>query len=200
MDPGTNACGSMRIACWPRAIGLDESPFIFCTRRQPGAHNWRSMPKIEARAVEIREGSTYPSPYDEPCRKRRVQRLGDAAGLTQFGANLVELAPGAWASQRHWHACEDEFVYVLDGELILIEDAGETVLVAGDSAGWQAGVRDGHHLVNKSDAPARFLVVGSRDDADHGEYSDIDMKFGDHRYTQGKKGVYRHKDGTPYGS
>lgn len=157
-----------------------------------------SMPKIEAASVTIREGSSYPSPFDEPCRNRRVERLGDAAGLTQFGVNIVELAPGAWASQRHWHAHEDEYVYVLAGELVLIEDAGETVLVAGDSAGWPAGVRDGHHLVNKSEAAARFLVVGSRDDSDHGEYSDIDMKFGELRYRQGKKGVYQRKDGTPY--
>jgi uncharacterized cupin superfamily protein len=154
------------------------------------------MPKIDPSAVTTREGSTYPSPFDEPCRERRVGRLGDAAGLTQFGANLVELAPGAWASQRHWHACEDEFVYLLEGELTLIEDAGETALVAGDSAGWPAGVRDGHHLVNTSTRPARFLVIGTRDDSDHGEYSDIDMKFGKERYAG--KGVYRHKDGTPY--
>ncbi len=156
------------------------------------------MPKIDLAKVVTREGSNYPSPFDEPCRERRVQRLGEAAGLTQFGVNIVELAPGAWASQRHWHACEDEYVYVLGGELVLIEDDGETVLVAGDSAGWAAGVESGHHLVNKSDAVARFLVVGSRNDKDHGEYSDIDMKFGQQRYSQGVKGVFQHKDGTPY--
>lgn len=115
-----------------------------------------------------------------------------------MGVNIVELAPGAWASQRHWHAKEDEYVYVLSGELVLIEDAGETTLVAGESAGWPAGVRDGHHLVNKSNANARFLVVGSRDNTDHGEYSDIDMKFSEGRYSTGKKGIFLHKDGTPY--
>lgn len=156
------------------------------------------MPKIDSRDVQVREGSSYPSPFDEPCRQRRVQRLGDAVGLTQFGANLVELAPGAWASQRHWHACEDEFVYVLEGELTLIEDDGETRLIAGDSAGWPAGVRDGHHLVNRSQGVARFLVIGSRNDDDHGEYSDIDMTFSKGRYAQDKTGIYRHKDGTPY--
>ena len=156
------------------------------------------MPKIDPAKVKTSEGSSYPSPFDEPCRARRVERLGDAAGLTQFGVNIVELAPGAWASQRHWHAREDEYVYVLAGELVLIEDAGETPLVAGDSAGWAAGVEDGHHLQNRSDAVARFLVVGSRDDTDYGEYSDIDMKFGEQRYSQGKNGIFLHKDGTPY--
>ena len=154
------------------------------------------MPKIDSSQVQKREGSSYPSPFDEPCSTRRVQRLGAAAGLTQFGANIVELPPGAWASQRHWHACEDEFVYVLEGQLVLVEDEGETSLEAGDAAAWIAGVKNGHHLVNKSETLARFLVVGSRDDQDHGEYSDIDMVFGDHRYDG--KGVYRRKDGTPY--
>ena len=154
------------------------------------------MPKIDSSAVLKREGSSYPSPFDEPCMKRTVQRLGAAAGLTQFGANIVELEPGAWASQRHWHAAEDEFVYVLAGELVLVEDEGETTLTAGESAAWVAGVKNGHHLVNKSAATARFLVVGSRDDEDRGEYSDIDMVFGKDRYAG--KGSYRLKDGTPY--
>ncbi len=156
------------------------------------------MPKIDPKDVTTRKGSTYPSPHNEPCENRSVSRLGGAAGLTQFGVNIVALEPGTWASQRHWHACEDEFVYVLEGQLVLVEDEGETSLVAGDSAGWQAGVKNGHHLINKSDAPARFLVVGSRDDKDHGEYSDIDMVFGDNRYSAGKAGVYRHKDGSAY--
>ncbi len=156
------------------------------------------MPKIDRSQTKTREGSTYPSPFDEPCQKRKVERLGGAAGLTQFGANIVELQPGAWASQRHWHECEDEFVYVLTGELVLVEDEGEAVLVAGDSAGWPAGVHNGHHLINKSSELATFLVIGSRDDEDHGEYSDIDMAFGPNRYAGPKQGVYRRKDGTPY--
>jgi uncharacterized cupin superfamily protein len=156
------------------------------------------MPKINLDEVKTTTGSSYPSPFDEPCQERSVTRLGAAAALTQFCANLVELAPGAWASQRHWHACEDEFVYVLSGVLVLVEDEGETSLVAGDSAAWPAGVQNGHHLVNKSEGMATFLVVGSRDDEDHGEYSDIDMTFGPKRYTQGKAGVYRHRDGKPY--
>jgi uncharacterized cupin superfamily protein len=112
--------------------------------------------------------------------------------------NLMTLAAGAWASQRHWHQHEDEFVYVLQGELVLVEDAGETVLRPGDSAGWPAGVPDGHHLQNRTEVDATFLVVGTRNDEDHGEYSDIDMTFGPGRYTRGKAAGYRHKDGTPY--
>ena len=156
------------------------------------------MPKIDSASAPTFEGSSYPPPFDEPCRGRRGVRLGSAAGLTQFGVNLMTLAPGAWASQRHWHQREDEFVYVLEGELVLVEDAGETVLPPGDSAGWPAGVPDGHHLQNRSQSDATFLVVGTRNDEDHGEYSDIDMTFGPGRYTRGKAGGYRHKDGTPY--
>jgi len=110
----------------------------------------------------------------------------------------MKLAPGAWASQRHWHQHEDEFVYVLEGELVLVEDAGETVLRPGDSAGWLAGVPDGHHLQNRTEVDATFLAVGTRNDEDHGEYLDIDMVFGPGRYTRGKAGRYRHKDGMPY--
>ena len=155
------------------------------------------MPKIDLASAPTFEGSSYPPPFDEPCRGRSGARLGAAAGLTQFGVNLMKLAPGAWASQRHWHQHEDEFVYVLEGELVLVEDAGETVLRPGDSAGWPAGVPDGHHLQNRSQADATFLVVGTRNDEDHGEYSDIDMVFGPGRYTRGKGGGYRRRDGMP---
>lgn len=156
------------------------------------------MPKIDQDKIVRRSGSSYPSPHDQPCQARQVQALGNAVGLTQFGVNIVTLPPDAWASQRHWHTHEDEFVYVLDGELVLVEDAGETILRAGESAGWPAGVKDGHHLINRSGAVARFLVVGSRNDDDHGEYSDIDMKFVRGRYSGDKRGVFFHKDGTPY--
>jgi uncharacterized cupin superfamily protein len=156
------------------------------------------MPKVDPAQVQTVHGSSYPSPFDEPCRGRSAQALGEAAGLTQFGVKLVTLAPGAWSSQRHWHAREDELAYVLAGELVLVEDAGETVLRGGDCVGWPAGTQNGHHLVNRCDADASFLVVGARDDADHGEYPDIDMAFGPGRYSGGKAGVYRHKDGTPY--
>ena len=154
------------------------------------------MPKIELSNAPTGVGSTYPAPFDEPCRGRSWHRLGVAAGLTHLGVNLVRLAPGAWSSQRHWHTHEDEFVYVLSGELVLVADAGEEVLVAGDSAGFPAGVRNGHCLQNRSPADATFLVAGNRSNEDGGEYSDIDMAFKPGRYTGG--GAYFHKDGSPY--
>lgn len=156
------------------------------------------MPKIEYSRVQVVDGSTYPAPFDEPCRKRKAWRLGDAGGLTQFGVHIMRLPPNTWASQRHWHAKEDELVYVIEGELVLVEDGGETVLRAGDAAAWPAGVRDGHHVQNRSGSEAAFLVVGGRNDEDFGEYSDIDLAFGPGRYSKGKASVYLHKDGTPY--
>src|SRR5690606_30999537 len=108
------------------------------------------MPKIDLEAAPKFEGSSYPPPFDEPCKGRTGVRLGAAAGLTQFGANVITLEPGAWSSQRHWHEKEDELVYVLSGEVVLVEDEGETVLRAGECAAWKAGVRNGHHLVNRS--------------------------------------------------
>ena len=153
------------------------------------------MGKIDPANVTARKGSRYPAPYDEPCRAREALLLSDAAGLTQFGVVLVRLEPGAWSSQRHWHAHEDEFVYVLEGELVLVTDAGDTVMGPGECAGFRAGVRNGHHLQNRSGAPAAFLVVGARRDEDWGEYSDIDMKWGPGRYTKG--GSYVRKDGSP---
>ncbi len=108
------------------------------------------MPKIDLPNAPSGAGSSYPAPFDEPCRGRSWHRLGVAAGLTHLGVNLVRLTPGAWSSQRHWHTHEDEFVYVLSGELVLVTDDGEEVLVAGDSAGFPAGVRNGHCLQNRS--------------------------------------------------
>jgi len=154
------------------------------------------MPKIDPAKATEGTGSRYPAPYDEPCKARSWRRLGDVAGLTQFGVNLMRLPPGAWSSQRHWHSHEDEFVYVLAGEVVLVTDAGDEVLRAGESAGFKAGVRDGHHLQNRTSTDATLLVVGSRSDEDGGEYSDIDMKFAAGRYSG--KGGYARKDGTPY--
>jgi uncharacterized cupin superfamily protein len=154
------------------------------------------MPKIDPNAAPEGSSSRYPAPHNEPCLRRSWRRLGDAVGLTQFGVNLVRLPPGTWSSQRHWHTLEDEFVHVLEGEVILVTDAGEEPLRAGDSAGFKAGVRDGHCLQNRSSADAVILTVGSRNDADEGEYSDIDMTFSGPRYSG--KGRYLKKDGTPY--
>jgi uncharacterized cupin superfamily protein len=149
--------------------------------------------RIDLNSVPASTGSGYPSPFHLPCAGRARQRLGDAAGLTDFGVNLLRLPPGTWSSQRHWHSAEDEFVYVLEGEVVLVTDAGEEVLQAGDCAGFKAGLRDGHHLQNRSQQDAVVLEVGSRKVADdEGDYSDIDMRF-----LKGDAG-YAHKDGRPY--
>ena len=154
------------------------------------------MSKIDPTNAPQGSGSRYPAPFDAPCKARSWSRLGDAAGLTQFGVNLVRLPSGTWSSQRHWHSHEDEFVYVLEGEVVLLTEAGEESLRHGESAGFKADVRDGHHLQNRSTSDALLLVVGSRNGADHGEYPDIDMIFTGDRYAG--KGGYRRKDGTPY--
>jgi uncharacterized cupin superfamily protein len=154
------------------------------------------MPKIDPATVPVVRGSSYPPPFDEPCRARENRRLGVAAGLTQFGVNLTRLPPGAWSSQRHWHEREDELVYVLEGEVILVDDSGEHLLGPGDAAGFKAGERNGHHLQNRSQRDAVLLTVGTRDPEDSGEYPDIDMKFLPERYAGG--GGYAHKDGRRY--
>lgn len=152
------------------------------------------MRKIDIANAPLVMGTRYPAPYDEPCKLRENRQLGVVAGLTQFGVNLTRLKPGVWSSQRHWHAKEDEFIYVLEGEVVLVTDAGEEVLRAGECAGFKAGSRDGHCLKNMSARDALILTVGTRDDADWGEYSDIDMKFLPGRYSGG--GGYRRKDGS----
>ena len=135
------------------------------------------MPKIDAAALPVKSGTGYPQPYRALVKGRSWLALGDAAGLTQFGVNLVTLAPGAGSSQRHWHEAEDEFVIVMSGELVLIEDEGETVMRAGDAAGFKAGVANGHHLINRSAGHASFLVVGSRAEAERCHYPDIDLRY-----------------------
>jgi len=149
------------------------------------------MPKIDIDQAPTGHGTGYPDPYAEPCLARRRWKLGDAVGLDQFGVNLLRLPDGAWSSQRHWHEGEDEFVWVVEGEVVLIDDAGETVLKAGDCAGFKAGVRNGHHIVNRSGREAVLLEIGTRTPGgDRGVYPDIDMQFG--------PGGYRRMDGTPY--
>lgn len=149
--------------------------------------------KLDLENVPTRFGTGYPSPYDAPCRDRRRWRLGLAAGLTQFGVNLLRLPPGQWSSQRHWHSHEDEFVHVLEGEVVLVTNAGEETLCAGDSAGFKAGDADGHHLQNRSQREAVVLEIGSSmPDEDVTEYPGADLRA--------LPGGYVHKDGTPYGA
>ena len=152
----------------------------------------KAMAKINVNAVSERRGSGYPAPFHEPCANRVRQRLGDAGGLTQFGVNLLRLSPGAWSSQRHWHSAEDEFVYVVSGEVTLVTDKGEEVLRAGECAAFPKGEPNGHHLINKSQAVAVCLEVGTRSGEDFCRYSDIDMQI------DSKVGRYTHGDGTPY--
>jgi uncharacterized cupin superfamily protein len=149
--------------------------------------------RIDVSKVTAVTGSRYPAPFDEPCAARIRRRLGDEAQLTDFGVNLLRLPAGAWSSQRHWHSAEDEFVYVLEGEVVLVTDAGEESLRAGDCAGFKAGVKDGHHLQNRSQEDAVVLEIGSRKvTEDEGDYPDIDLRF------QKNRAGYVHKDGTPY--
>jgi len=149
------------------------------------------MAKIDNTTLPRTTGSGYPPPFDQPCRQRLRQALGDAAGLTDFGVNLLTLAPGAWSSQRHWHSAEDEFVWVLQGEVVLVTGQGEEVLRDGDCAGFKAGVADGHHLQNRSELPAVVLEIGARrPQTDRCDYPDIDLRW--------TPGGYTRKDGTPY--
>ena len=150
------------------------------------------MPRIDVASVPERKGVGYPTPFDQPCADRVRQRLGNAGGLADFGVNLMRLPAGNWSSQRHWHSHEDEFVYVLEGELILIEDGGETLLRAGDCAAFPKGSGNGHHLINRSDSTAVYLEVGSRSPDDLTTCSDIDMK------SASSDGRFVHKDGSPY--
>lgn len=133
------------------------------------------MPKIDIANLPLETGTIYPPPYDQLVVGRARKRLGNAAGLDQFGVNLTTLAPGAASALRHWHEREDEFIYVLEGEVVLIENEGETLLKAGDSAGFKANTPNGHHLVNRSDRPVIYLEVGTRSKHERAEYPDVDL-------------------------
>ncbi|MDP5216949.1 cupin domain-containing protein [Ruegeria sp. 2205SS24-7] len=151
------------------------------------------MPKLDLKQIEWVTGSGYPGKLARNGDGRSSQQLGDAGGLTQFGANLVRLEPGAASSLRHYHMEQDEFVMVTEGVCTLIDDLGEHAMLPGDCATFPAGDANGHHLVNASDAPAAFLVVGTRTPTETGYYSDIDMmvKFDQNGFT------FTRKDGSP---
>lgn len=152
------------------------------------------MPKIDIDKVPIDISTGYPPPFNEAVEGRSRKRLGRAAGLTHFGVNICTLKPGAASSQRHWHEKEDELVYVLEGEVVLCEDIGETILRPGDAAAWRAGVADGHCLINRSTRDAIFIEVGTRASAERAHYSDIDMMVV--RDEHGAR--YTKKNGEPY--
>ena len=152
------------------------------------------MPKIDIAKVPVDGRSNYPEPFNRIVAGRSRLRLGKAAGLDQFGVNLTTLTPGAASSLRHWHEKEDEFVFILRGEVVLIEDDGETVLKPGDAAGFKANSGNGHHLVNKSSSDVVLLEIGSRAKRERAEYSDVDMQI-----VRDENGArYSHKDGRPY--
>ena len=150
------------------------------------------MAVIKIHTATETEGSDYPEPFDEPCRSRVRHALGEAAGLTQFGINLQRLSPGGWSSQRHWHSEEDEFVWIVAGEVVLVTDEGEDILRAGSCAGFKAGLANGHHLQNRSSQDAFILEVGSRKpETDFVEYPDIDLRWSN-------EAGNTHKDGRSY--
>lgn len=152
------------------------------------------MPKIDIAKIPVDSAITYPKPFDKMVEGRSRKRLARTAGLTQFGVNICTLKPGAASSQRHWHENEDEFVYVLEGEIVLCEDGGETVLKPGDAAAWKAGVANGHCLINRTDRDAVFIEVGTRAKVERAHYSDIDMMV-----VRDDSGFnYTNKSGKPY--
>jgi uncharacterized cupin superfamily protein len=148
------------------------------------------MPKIDLDSIEQINRTGYPPPFNEAVKGRWQRRLAPATGLTEMGVSEVVLEPGAWSSQRHWHNGEDEFLVMLEGEAVLVEDDGRTLLRAGDLAAWAKGDTNGHHLVNESDKPCRFVAFSAGKNAGGG-YSDIDMMWT-------TEGGFVRKDGTPY--
>jgi uncharacterized cupin superfamily protein len=163
------------------------APVPWLSRRITGQNIVR---KIDLSAVLVENGSNYPPPFNQPCLGQTFQRLGRSQGLTRFGVNLSMIPPGSWSSQRHWHTLEDEFIWVVQGELTLVSDDGEQILRVGDCAAFKAGTPDGHHLINKSDRVAQVLEIGNSDRLDQCDYPDIDM-------VAGPEG-YRHRDGSAY--
>ena len=154
------------------------------------------MPKIDIPNVKVEVFTGYPAPFRDAVAGRERKRLGNVVGLDQFGVNLTRLKPGAASSQRHWHEMEDEFVYIVEGEVVLCENDSETVLRPGDAAGWKAGVAIGHCLINRSARDAVYLEIGARAKHDRVDYPGVDM-----RVVKDDSGMhYLHKSGEPYGS
>ncbi len=154
-------------------------------------------PALDPATVEERIGADYPEPFGSQVGARRKRLLGEALGLRNYGVNLVEVPPGALSTMRHWHDKQDEFVYVLEGELTLITDGGEQTLTAGMAAGFPAGSGDGHQMVNRSQARAVYLEVGDRLPGDKVHYSDVDLAL-PRASGDGLGLAFTHKDGTPY--
>jgi uncharacterized cupin superfamily protein len=152
------------------------------------------LPALDPASVPPVVGSAYPAPFQAGVAQRAKRKLGDALGLTHFGVNVTTLPPGCASALRHWHSHEDEFVYVLEGELALVSEQGEQTLTAGMAAGFPAARAEGHCLVNRSNADAVYLEIGDRRPEDAVQYPDVDLQV---RPLDGRR-RYLHKDGTPY--
>lgn len=151
-------------------------------------------PALDSATVPPRSTSLYPEPFRSRVLPREKRALGDPLGLTKVGINLTTLLPGKESSMRHFHTREDEFVYVLEGEVVLRTDEGEQVLGPGACAGFPAGARNGHQLVNRSERPARYLEISNRDPEDRAEYPDVDLAY---RKDADGRPTFTRKDGTP---
>jgi uncharacterized cupin superfamily protein len=152
------------------------------------------LPALDPKTIEPHIKSGYPEPYRSQVLPREKRQLGNACGLTKIGINYTTLLPGKVSSMRHWHSHEDEFVYVLEGEVILKTDAGEQTLTRGMCAGFKAGVSEGHQLLNRSDRPAVYLEISNRDALDTGDYSEADMRWNPPEH----RGKFTRKNGDPY--
>ncbi len=152
------------------------------------------MPRIDIATLPTDTRTGYPEPLNRAVEGRIRKRLGNAVGLDQFGVNLTTLKPGAASALRHWHEQEDELIYILAGEVVLVEDDGETPLKPGDAAGFKANTPNGHHLVNRSNQDAIYLEIGTRSKHECAQYPDVDLIM-----VRDDKGArFTHKNGEPY--
>ena len=152
------------------------------------------MPKVDIAKVPVKSGTFYPAQFQAECLGRHKQAIGDAAGLTQFGVNITRISPGAASALRHWHEQEDEFIYVLEGELVLVENDGEVVLKPGDAAGFKAGSGNAHRLINRGNRDAVYFEVGTRAKSERVHYPDVDLVM----ERDDKSRRYLHPSGEPY--
>ncbi len=153
-------------------------------------------PAVDPTTLPVRTGSLYPEPFRSRVLPREKRAIGDALGLTKIGASLSTLMPGKESGMRHFHTREDELLFVLEGEVVLRTDEGEQILTAGTCAGFPAGARNGHQLVNRTDRPARYLEISNRDPQDMPEYPDVDLAC---RKSADGTPVFTRKDGKPHG-
>lgn len=149
---------------------------------------------INPESIPEKTGTNYPEQFKSVVAGRYKKRLGDAAGLKNFGVNLTRLLPGSCSALKHWHTKQDEFIYIMSGELVLITDEGEQILTAGMSAGFPAGIANGHHLINRSNADVVYLEIGDRTPNDEVEYPDVDLIA----KSSPEGWFFTHKDGSLY--